>query len=232
MKRDLAGVVGQIADFANRLVLGCHSQRLFQSKFMKLKIAFLLVLLLLLSSCGGKKSATINDDTAECSIGYPEQTISPYVLPYMPNAEFVVGQGNCTDGSHEFHTDQAYAYDFDMLIGTNVVASRGGTVTVVVEDFWENNNTPGHENYLIIQHGDGTIAGYYHLTADGIHVAVGDLISQGDIVGQSGNTSDSSEPHLHFEVAHCEDCETLPVNFKNTREHKNGLTEGEVYKAE
>jgi murein DD-endopeptidase MepM/ murein hydrolase activator NlpD len=94
---------------------------------------------------------------------------------------------------------------------------------VVVENFLENNNTHGQENYLIIQHTNGTIASYYHLTQDGIDVEVGDLVSQGDIVTQSGNTGDSSEPHLHFEVALCEDCDTLPVNFKNTREHSKGL---------
>lgn len=33
-------------------------------------------------------------------------------------------------------------------------------------------------------------------------------------------------------LALCEDCETLPVNFKNTRSHMMGLTEGEAYKVE
>ncbi len=119
-----------------------------------------------------------------------------------------------------------------MPIGTDLVASGAGTVAVVVEHYAENNNTPGQENYLIIQHSDGSIAGYYHLTKNGIHVEVGDPVSRGDIVGKSGNTGDSSELHLHFEVARCEDCQTLPVTFRNTREHKNGLVEGEAYRAE
>jgi hypothetical protein len=199
---------------------------------MKLNAALLMLLVLMLSSCGGKQSSTTNDSTSECSDSYPEQTTSNYVLPYLSNSEFIVGQGNCTDGSHEINTDQAYAYDFDMPIGTKVVASRAGTVAVVVENYSDNNNTPGQENYLVIQHNDGSIAGYYHLTEGGVNVEVGDLVTQGNIIGQSGNTGDSSEPHLHFEVARCEDCETLPVSFKNTREHKNGLIEGEVYKAE
>ena len=189
---------------------------------MAIKTAFFLLLLL-------------GDDTGnitKCNTGYPNQNTSPYVLPYLPNAEFTVGQGNCTNGSHRSGTEQSYAYDFDMSIGTNIVASRAGTVTVVVEHYAENNNTPGQENYLIIQHSDNSIAGYYHLTKNGINLEMGDSVSQGDIVGQSGNTGDSSEPHLHFEVALCEDCQTLPVNFKNTREHTNGLIEGEIYKAE
>ncbi len=83
----------------------------------------------------------------------------------------------------------------------------------------------------MIQHDDNSISAYYHLTTDGINVAVGDSVSQGDIIAQSGNTGDSSEPHLHFEVALCEDCETLPVNFINTRNHTNGLVESKYYKA-
>jgi len=199
---------------------------------MKLKTVFILLLVLAVSSCSDKKSIVITNASAECGTGYPEQENSEYNLPYMPSSVFVVGQGNCTNGSHTINTDQAYAYDFDMPIGTNIVASKAGTVAVAVEKFQENNNTPGQENYLIIQHDDGTVSGYYHLTKGGINVAVGSMVSQGSIIAQSGNTGDSSAPHLHFEVALCEDCETIPVSFKNTRRHINGLTEGESYRAE
>ncbi len=199
---------------------------------MKLKSAFTIPLWLLLLSFTGTGFATNISTDFGCSTDYPEQAHSEYNLPYMINAVFFVGQGNCTDGSHEALTDQAYAYDFDMPIGTNVLASKGGVVAVVVQKYRENNHIPGHENYLIIQHDNGTISGYYHLTQDGIYVQVGDEVFQGDIVARSGNTGDSSEPHLHFEVALCEDCETLPVNFKNTRQHNNGLIEGEFYRAE
>lgn len=171
-------------------------------------------------------------DPNSCTEGYPEQTTSPYILPYAAPAAFVVGQGNCTDGSHEIGTFQAYAYDFDMPIGTDVVASMAGTVLVVVENFPENNGTPGEENYVLIQHSENLITGYYHLTQNGVVVEVGSHVDQGQIIGQSGNTGDSSEPHLHFEAALCKDCDTVPVTFRNTRAHANGLVEGENYAAE
>jgi murein DD-endopeptidase MepM/ murein hydrolase activator NlpD len=193
------------------------------------KEALIILVVSMLSFHSISQAETNND--IQCRAIYPEQIKSQYVLPYMPGAEFLVGQGNCTDGSHEINTDQAFAYDFDMPIGTDIVASRDGTVVVIVEHYMENNNTPGQENYLVIEHDDGSISAYYHLTKDGVNVEVGDTVNQGEIIAKSGNTGDSSEPHLHFEVAVCEDCQTLPINFKNTSNHSNGLLEGKIYRA-
>lgn len=199
---------------------------------MKLKAESLVVAVFLLSACGSSQFTTSSELSIDCRTEYPEQSSSDYLLPYLPDTEYLVGQGNCTDGSHEINTGQAYAYDFDMPIGTFIVASRSGVVAVVVESHPENNGTPGQENYVVVRHRDSSISAYYHLTTNGVRVNVGDLVTQGDIIGQSGNTGDSSEPHLHFEVAGCEDCQTFPINFKNTRSHANGLKEGEAYRAE
>lgn len=177
-------------------------------------------------------ASDIDDHSLECSGIYEEQSSSEYVLPYSIDKSFWVGQGNCTDGSHESGSDQAYAYDFDMPVGTLVVASRGGEVIEVQERFIDNNEAPGKENYVIVLHDDDTVAGYYHLTKDGSLVALGDRVAQGDVIALSGNTGYSSEPHLHFEVLECFDCDTLPINFINTRYHDHGLTEDERYRAE
>jgi murein DD-endopeptidase MepM/ murein hydrolase activator NlpD len=168
-------------------------------------------------------------DLTACQKGYLNQSTSLYILPYSVGDSFVVGQGNCTDGSHS--EDQSYAYDFDMPIGTIITASRSGTVLVVVDNFNENNQTPGQENYIIIEHKDSTISGYYHITLNGALVEVGSVVSQGDQIALSGNTGDSTEPHLHFEVATEEDGDTIPVNFRNTRIHSFGLNEYESYKS-
>ncbi|MFT5110926.1 MAG: murein DD-endopeptidase MepM/ murein hydrolase activator NlpD [Parasphingorhabdus sp.] len=185
--------------------------------------------MVLLSACGGGGSTSGSMDTGSaCRSGYPSQNTSSYILPYSTTSSFIVGQGNCTNGSHS--DDQAYAYDFDMPIGTPIIASRSGKVVLVVEHHRENNNTPGQENFILIQHADGTITGYYHITTNGALVNVGSNVAQGDRIALSGNTGDSSEPHLHFEAAECQDCDTIPVNFKNAREHSDGLIEGQRYK--
>lgn len=163
---------------------------------------------------------------------YPSQVESQYVLPFRVGQEFLVSQGNCSDGSHAHGTLVQYAYDFLMPIGTPIVASRDGIVLLVEESFTDGNRTPGQENYINITHFDGTIAGYVHLTRNGAFVAVGDTVKKGDVIGLSGDTGSSSEPHLHFHVQQCLGCATIPVTFLNTRSHPRGLIQGESYKAE
>ena len=189
-----------------------------------LKICSLLLYMLVLAGCGGSNGST--------SSGFSQHESSEYVLPYASGSTHLVGQGNSTDGSHEAGSDQAFAYDFDMPIGTLVVASRSGRVVAIEQRFSDNDHTPGHENFIVIQHSDGTVSGYYHLTQNGVLVDLGSNVQQGDVIARSGNTGDSSEPHLHFEVLECFDCDTIPVGFSNTRPHANGLVENESYTAE
>jgi murein DD-endopeptidase MepM/ murein hydrolase activator NlpD len=56
-------------------------------------------------------------------------------------------------------------------------------------------------------------------------------VLQGQLLGASGNSGLSSEPHLHFHVQRCDGCETIPVTFRNTSDHPNGLRAGETYLA-
>lgn len=163
---------------------------------------------------------------------WPEQSTSPYVLPYEPGQAFVVGQGNCSDGSHAATGAAAYAYDFLMPIGTPVVAARSGEVYLVEERYEDGDRTPGHENFINVLHDDGSVAGYVHLTRDGAFIEVGERVRRGQVIGRSGDTGNSSEPHLHFHVQECVGCRTIAVTFRNTRPHPRGLQVGESYVAE
>jgi hypothetical protein len=184
------------------------------------------IISLLLLSC-----VSITQAIAACSGGYPDQATSAYTLPYSVGQAYLVGQGNCTDGSHEIGFDQAYAYDFDMPIGTDVVATRGGVVVALEERYVDGNRTSGQENFVVVEHTDGLVSGYYHLTRNGVIPALGARVQQGDVIGKSGDTGDSSEPHLHFEVLDCQDCDTVPINFINTRAHTDGLVDQASYLA-
>lgn len=165
-----------------------------------------------------------------CGDPYPDQRASPYVLPYAIGRTFNVGQGNCTDESHD--GDDAFAYDLDLPIGTPVVAARAGRVLAVEGRYRDGNRTPGEENYLTVGHDDGTVAEYFHLTYQGPGVAVGDQVQRGAVIARSGDTGDSTEPHLHFQVDACADCASMPITFRNTEAHPAGLAESHLYRAE
>lgn len=56
----------------------------------------------------------------------------------------------------------------------------------------------GYGNYVMIDHGDGTISLYGHLSE--VEVADGEHVEQGQLIGKTGSTGMSTGPHLHFEI--------------------------------
>src|SRR5258708_31582232 len=59
---------------------------------------------------------------------------------------------------------------------------------------------PGVGNYLVIKHDDGTFGVYWHMEHNGVLVSVGQKIAQGEEIALSGNTGNSSAPHVHFDA--------------------------------
>jgi murein DD-endopeptidase MepM/ murein hydrolase activator NlpD len=194
----------------------------------------LVVLLALPGGCGGGSGGNGGGPggRAACAGPYPNQATSLYVLPYDVGETFVVGQGNCGSSSHAAGTLALYAYDFLMPIGTTIIAARSGQVILVEERFTDGNRMPGQENYINIRHSDGTLAGYVHLTQNGALVSVGDMVTQGDVIGLSGDTGSSTQPHLHFHVQQASGLPTIPITFRNTRAHPQGLLQGQSYLAD
>ncbi len=207
---------------------------------VKLALPTLVLLLVVIQGCGGGGSAIADISCADAAAGmYPAQATSAYVLPYSVGETYTVGQGNCTIGSHNAAFNQQFAYDMLMPIGTAIVASRGGTVIAVEEGFSDGTGVPGEENYIVIEHSDNTSGRYIHLTTLGALVELQDVVFEGQAIGMSGNTGNSSEPHLHFDVneGSCTpsmetDCRSLPINFRNTSPHVNGLIQGQSYTAD
>ncbi len=190
-------------------------------------VASLLALLVLVAGgCGG---ATAPSDVVPCG-PYPDQATSLYVLPYPVGDTHTVYQGNCGLISHLVGTSWKYAYDFRMVVGSIVVATAAGQVVRVVESFPNSTLIPEEENYIIIAHGVGRYSHYSHLDQGGAFVEVGQQVQQGQPLGRSG-VSGTPIAHLHFQVYYSNQM-TVPVTFRNTRPHPNGLVQGEAYTAE
>ena len=71
-----------------------------------------------------------------------------------------------------------------------------------------------------------------------MYVEINQTIKQGDTLAVTGNTGNvGPEPHLHFDVisdhpTKALNAQTIPVWFKNTKPHPNGVVTGEYYTAE
>lgn len=139
-----------------------------------------------------------------------------YILPYPVGDRFTLTQGNCGAESHGGRF--SYAFDFEMPIGTPVIAARDGVVYAVRQDRPDGSGRVGDENFVFVDHGDGEFSRYIHITKGGARVRRGDRVSRGDTIALSGHSGQSAFPHLHFDVSEgCRDgtCRTVPVAFLN-----------------
>ncbi|MFC5213884.1 M23 family metallopeptidase [Streptomyces coerulescens] len=55
-------------------------------------------------------------------------------------------------------------------------------------------------NHLVLDLGDGTHALYAHLGRGSLTVAEGDRVRAGQVLARCGNSGNSSEPHVHFQL--------------------------------
>ncbi|AZS85825.1 M23 family metallopeptidase [Streptomyces griseoviridis] len=86
--------------------------------------------------------------------------------------------------------------DFAVAIGTDVRAAHGGTVVKAGGN--GAGDGPAYGNAIVIKHGNGTYSQYAHLSR--IDVKVGQVVKTDQHIARSGNTGNSSGPHLHFEI--------------------------------
>ncbi|MFD7874366.1 M23 family metallopeptidase [Streptomyces sp. NPDC059766] len=86
--------------------------------------------------------------------------------------------------------------DFAVPSGTNVVAASGGTVVKAGGGGAGDGSAYG--NAIVIKHANGLYSQYAHLSR--VDVRIGQYVGAGQHIALSGNTGNSSGPHLHFEI--------------------------------
>lgn len=93
--------------------------------------------------------------------------------------------------------------------GDDILAAAPGQVVAVRDGVLENDPTqPLPElsldeatgNFVVQDLGEGRFALYAHLQPGSLRVRPGERIRRGQVLGLVGNTGNSTEPHLHFQV--------------------------------
>tara|TARA_E500000178_G_C16876259_1_gene686781 strand:+ start:253 stop:1059 length:807 start_codon:yes stop_codon:yes gene_type:complete len=83
-----------------------------------------------------------------------------------------------------------YGLDIANKRGTEIISTSDGLVVLAEKDLYFSGGT------IIIAHGQGLTTSYLHLSL--ITVKVGDLIKQGEKIGEIGSTGRTTGPHLHW----------------------------------
>jgi murein DD-endopeptidase MepM/ murein hydrolase activator NlpD len=142
-----------------------------------------------------------------------------YALPFEQGKAYWMVQGYFSRFSHK----ERAALDFKMKRGTKICAARDGVVVRVKEDGERgglNKKYRSDGNNIVIQHPDGSRAGYWHLQKNGALVNVGDTVKRGQAIGLSGKTGYAAFPHLHFLVWDFDNegkWQQVPTRFETTK---------------
>ncbi|MEI8123603.1 MAG: peptidoglycan DD-metalloendopeptidase family protein [bacterium] len=84
--------------------------------------------------------------------------------------------------------------DIAINVGSPILASASGQVIVSRSSGWNG----GYGKYIVISHYNGTQTVYGHLSET--FISDGDTVVQGQVIGMTGNTGNSTGPHIHFEI--------------------------------
>jgi len=157
-----------------------------------------------------------------------ERNISKLILPFK--GEWTVFWGGDTKELNYHVVDQAQKNAFDLLItdekgnsyktigqtnddyyvfGKEIIAPAAGEVVLVVEGIKD--NTPGEMNPIyvpgntvIIKTANDEYLFFAHFKQHSIKVKQGQQVKQGELLGLCGNSGNSTEPHLHFQIQNVE----------------------------
>lgn len=81
--------------------------------------------------------------------------------------------------------------DIANAVGTPILAVMDGTVI-------DSGPASGYGNWIRIQHTDGSMSVYGHMET--LNVAVGQMVTAGQVIAGMGNRGFSTGSHLHFEI--------------------------------
>ncbi|CAN5843963.1 hypothetical protein BH11MYX2_BH11MYX2_22230 [soil metagenome] len=161
-----------------------------------------------------------------------------YALPFPTGSVFTVLQG--FHGAFSHTKSNEYAVDFDCPVATPVLAAREGIVVVTHASAQGAGTTLEYldykrVNFVLVQHDDGTLGEYMHLSPSGVMVRPGQRIERHQQLALSGNTGFSTQPHLHFQIMTAADdgysAVSFPFRFAASRDNTEEPIQGHRYTA-
>lgn len=159
----------------------------------------LLVFILLMVGCSVSKNPLRKQVKLLQKGILKDDTSYVYALPFLERKKYRVIQGYFSRFTHK----ERAALDFNMKKGDTITAARDGIVVRAKEDGKKgglNRKYRSEGNNIVIQHADGSRAGYWHLQHNGVLVNIGDTVKKGQPIAFSGKTGYAFVPHLHFLV--------------------------------
>lgn len=198
------------------------------------------------------KAGMIHGITLAPFVSYPESdrqyTKNTYIMPIKQEWFVFWGGTNQFVNYHYVYESQRYAYDLIIMkngqsfkdspsknehyyaFNKEIVAPAAGKVVKVLDGIVD--NVPGEMdpqqpegNCVIIEHENNEYSMLAHLKEGSIVVKVGDAVQQGQVIGLCGNSGNSSEAHLHFQVMNSMDYvngQSIRIRFNNGNEPIQG----------
>lgn len=185
-------------------------------------------------------------------VSYPESdrqyTQNTYIMPIKEEWFVFWGGTNQFINYHYVYDDQRYAYDLIIIkdgqsykdsinknenyyaFNKEIVAPTDGKVVKVLDGIED--NVPGEMspnqpegNCVIIEHKNNEYSMLAHLKQNSILVKVGEIVQKGQVIGLCGNSGNSSEAHLHFQVMNSLDYlngKSIRIRFEGDHEPIQG----------
>ena len=123
-----------------------------------------------------------------------------FIWPVTTSRKISSPQGNRVSPGNGIGSSNHKGVDIcNVSYSSKIYATKSGKVLIASMPYSDpDGGKSGYGNYVVIDHGGGMSTLYAHMSI--VKVSVGQYVTQGDVIGVTGNTGASTGPHLHYEV--------------------------------
>ena len=141
-----------------------------------------------------------------------------FIWPVTTSRKISSPQGNRVSPGNGIGSSNHKGVDIcNVSYSSKIYATKSGKVLIASMPYSDPvGGKSGYGNYVVIDHGGGMSTLYAHMSI--VKVSVGQYVTQGDVIGVTGNTGASTGPHLHYEVH-----STTMVNGRAVTVYENPL---------